>query len=98
LVRSSARVRAAPWRRIEGHGRELVDAGFCQFVEAIGDRILVADDRGVLGSGEPLPVEHRAVRRQLAVDHELLGGPGRAAATSSVTLTGCEAASRQRNH
>ena len=46
-----------------------------QFVEALGDRLLVADDRGVLRPGVALAVEHRAVRRQRSVDRELLGGP-----------------------
>ena len=35
-----------------------------QFVEAFGHRLLVADDRGVLGARVALPVQHRAVGRQ----------------------------------
>ena len=46
---------------VEGDGGELVDARLGQFVEAFGHRLLIAADRGVLGSGEPLSVEHGAV-------------------------------------
>ena len=59
--------------------RELRDAGRDEFVEPIGARRLVADDRQILRAGEAFVVEHRPVRRQLAVDHEHAGRhrPGR---------------------
>src|SRR6201999_2438875 len=61
-------------RRVEGDGGELVDTNLGQLVEAVRDRALVADDRGVLGSGVPLAVEHGAVGRQDSVHLELFGG------------------------
>ena len=95
FVRSNARVRArTSGEASKTDGGELVDTRRAQFVEAIGHRLLVADDRGVLGSGEP----SRSSIARYDGSWPYIANSSAAwrprAATSSVTLTGNEAATR----
>jgi len=56
VLRSQQRAGArTPLRGVvEGDGGELVETGRGQFIEAVGHRLLVADDRCVLWPREPV--------------------------------------------
>ena len=75
VERAQQRPRAGPplGSRVERGGNVLVDARGGQLVEPALHRGLVADDRRVLRAGVALPVEHGAIRRQVAVHRELRG-------------------------
>ena len=53
---------------------EVGDAGVGEGGELSGDGLLVADDGDVSGTGSAFEVEHRPIRRELAVDREQLVG------------------------